>query len=188
MIALPPEFILPQDGHDKQDCERAAGKRWLEKHAKQVAPLRVTLLGDDLYSNQPLCKLALENGGNFLFVCKPDSHATLYERVAFWQANDAIKELETRHRQSRFTEITMYRYMNEVLLRGGPGPWPSIGWSHLVNATTGEQLYHNSFITNHRLSADNVAQVAQAGRGRWKVESAPQAHRKEAWYKLRNWA
>ena len=28
VIALPPEFIMPQDGHDKQDCERVAGKRW----------------------------------------------------------------------------------------------------------------------------------------------------------------
>jgi hypothetical protein len=58
VIALPPEFILPQDGHDKQDCERVAGKRWIDKHAKRVAPYGVTLLGDDLYRNQPLCKLA----------------------------------------------------------------------------------------------------------------------------------
>jgi hypothetical protein len=55
--ALPPEYIMPQDGHAKQDCERAAGKRWLSKHAAQVAPHGVTLLGDDLYSNQPLCAL-----------------------------------------------------------------------------------------------------------------------------------
>jgi hypothetical protein len=27
------------------------------------------------------------------------------------------------------------------------------------------------FITNHRLSAENVAQVAHAGRGRWKIEN-----------------
>jgi hypothetical protein len=33
VIALPPEYIMPQDGHTKQDCERAAGKRWLSKHA-----------------------------------------------------------------------------------------------------------------------------------------------------------
>jgi hypothetical protein len=37
-IALPPEDIRPQDGHAKQDCERAAGKRWLAKHAAPVAP------------------------------------------------------------------------------------------------------------------------------------------------------
>ena len=54
VIALPPEFIMPQDGHDKQDCERVAGKRWIDTHAEQVAPSGVTLLGDDLYSNQPL--------------------------------------------------------------------------------------------------------------------------------------
>src|SRR5712691_4516304 len=37
VIALPPEYIMPQDGHAKQDCERAAGKRWLSKYAKAVA-------------------------------------------------------------------------------------------------------------------------------------------------------
>ena len=41
----------------------------------------------------------------------------------------------------------------------------------VVNAKTGEQRYHNSFITNHRLSADNIVAVAQAGRGRWKIEN-----------------
>ena len=29
VIALSPEFITPQDGHDKQDCETAAAKRWV---------------------------------------------------------------------------------------------------------------------------------------------------------------
>jgi hypothetical protein len=59
-----------------------------------------------------------------------------------------------------------------VLLRGGDDA-VSVNWFELtsVNAKTGEQLYHNSFITNHRLSADNVAEVAQAGRGRWKIEN-----------------
>jgi hypothetical protein len=41
----------------------------------------------------------------------------------------------------------------------------------VANAKTGEQLYYNTFITNHLLSPDNVAQVAQAGRGRWKSEN-----------------
>ena len=81
---------MPQDGHIKQDCERAAGKRWLAKHAKQIAPHGVTLLGDDLYSDQPLCELVLQQRCNFIFTCKPDSHPKFYERLAFWQANDAM--------------------------------------------------------------------------------------------------
>lgn len=32
VLALEPEFIVPQDGHDKQDCELQAAKRWLEQH------------------------------------------------------------------------------------------------------------------------------------------------------------
>jgi hypothetical protein len=49
----------------------------------------------------------------------------------------------------------------------------SINWFEItvVNAKTGAQLYHNSFITPHRLHATNVAEVAQAGRGRWKSEN-----------------
>lgn len=29
VLCLEPEFVLPQDGHEKQDCETAAAKRWL---------------------------------------------------------------------------------------------------------------------------------------------------------------
>ena len=111
VIALPPEYIMPQDGHAKQDCERAAGTRWMRKHAEQVASHGVTLLGDDLYSNQPFCTLVLHHRFNFILTCKPDSHATLYERLAFWQANDGITERAGRHWNGRFTEVTMVRHI-----------------------------------------------------------------------------
>ena len=172
VIALPPEYIMPQDGQAKQDCEQEAGKRWISKAAKVVAPQQVTLLGDDLYSKQPFCALALQHGVHFILTCKPDSHATLSERLAFWQANDGIAALERRHWNGRFTEVRLYRYINDVRLRDGHDAL-SINWFEItvVKAKTGEQLYHNSFITNHRLHADNVADVAQAGRGRWKIEN-----------------
>jgi hypothetical protein len=172
VLALPPEYIMPQDGHVKQDCERAAGKRWLAKHAKQMAPHGVTFLGDDLYSNQPFCEVVLQHRFHCIFTCKPDSHPTLYERIAFWQANDAMAEREVHHWNGRFTEVTMVRYLNDVLLRSGDDAL-SVNWFTItvVNAKTGEQLYHNSCITNHRLTAANVVDVAQAGRGRWKIEN-----------------
>jgi len=172
VIALPPEYIMPQDGHDKQDCEQMAGKRWIRQHAHAIAPQHVTLLGDDLYSKQPLCALALAKGFNFILVCKPDSHPKLYKRVAFWQANDGITTCERRHWNGRFPEVSMYRWLHDVLLLDGKETL-AVNWFELtvVNATTGAQLYHNSFITNHRVTADNVAEVAQAGRGRWKIEN-----------------
>jgi len=172
VIALPPEYIMPQDGHAKQDCEQVAGKRWIRQHADAIAPHQVTLLGDDLYSKQPFCALALDKGFNFILVCKPDSHPKLYERLAFWQAQDGMTACERRRWNGRFTEVMMYRFSNDVLLQDGKKAL-SVNWFEItvVNAKTGEQLYHNSWITNHRITTDNVAELAQAGRGRWKIEN-----------------
>jgi hypothetical protein len=172
VIALAPEYIMPQDGHAKQDCEQAAGKRWITHHATTLVPHHVTLLGDDLYSKEPFCSLALHHGFNFILVCKPDSHPKFYERLAFWQAQDVMVQCEQRRRNGPVTEVAIYRFVNDVLLQDGQQTL-SVNWVEItvVNAKTGAQLYYNTFITNHRLSAQNVAQVAQAGRGRWKIEN-----------------
>ena len=81
-----------------------------------------------------------------------------------------MAERAVHHWNGRFTEVTMVRYLNDVLLRRGDDAW-SVNWFAItvVNAKTGEQLYHNSCITNHRLTADNVVDVAQSGRGRGKI-------------------
>jgi hypothetical protein len=35
----------------------------------------------------------------------------------------------------------------------------------------GKQLYRNAFVTNHAVTADNVAALVEAGRARWEVEN-----------------
>jgi len=42
-ISLAPEFITPQDGKDKQDCETNAGKRWLDQYGERYAKMGVTI-------------------------------------------------------------------------------------------------------------------------------------------------
>jgi len=63
VICLPPEFVEPQDGHAKQDCETTAAKRWFAAYGNRYAALGATFLGDDLYSRQPLCEQVLALGG-----------------------------------------------------------------------------------------------------------------------------
>jgi hypothetical protein len=169
VIAFAPAYIMPQDGHAQQDCEQAAGKRWMTQPAATLVPHHVTLLGDDLYSKAPFCALALHQGFHCILVCKPDSHPKLDERLAFWQAQGAITQCEQRRRQGRVTEVAIYRFINEVLRQGGKHAL-AVHWVEMtgVNAKTGAQLYDNTFITTHRLSK---ATVAQAGRGRWKIEN-----------------
>ena len=47
VVPLEPEFIVPQDGHDKQDCESRAVRRWLERHGQRYARLKPVYLGPD---------------------------------------------------------------------------------------------------------------------------------------------
>lgn len=48
VVPMVPEFIVPQDGTNKQDCEIAAAKRWLSQHAETYRSMAITVLGDDL--------------------------------------------------------------------------------------------------------------------------------------------
>ena len=70
VLPLMPEFITPQDGAEKQDCERNAAKRWLSAHGKRVPDLRPVYLGDALFSCQPLAEAVLATDADFLFVCR----------------------------------------------------------------------------------------------------------------------
>lgn len=171
VIALEPEFITPQDGHDKQDCENAAAKRWLAQHGTRYRALGVTVLGDDLYSRQSLCEAIVEQGLNFVLVCKPTSHKTLYEWVAGLETTGGVHTLTQTRRRGKKTETDTYRFVSQVPLRDGDDAL-QVNWCELTTTRAdGRVIYNNAFATNHPVTADNVADIVKAGRTRWKVEN-----------------
>lgn len=166
-VPLEPEFITPQDGHDKQDCESRAVRRWLVKHGARYARFRPIWLGDDLFSRQPICEAVLETGGHFLFVCKPDSHKAIEE----FRTGIVMDTLTKRVRQGKQSVTHKYQWMTGVPLRGDQKAI-TVNWLmiEILNAT-GEVTYRNSFITDLAVNADNVADLAAGGRARWKIEN-----------------
>jgi hypothetical protein len=172
VLPLAPEIISPQDGHDKQDCENAAAKRWLDRWGSLCKTLGgVTLLGDDLYSKQTLCRPMQKAGLNFILVCKPTSHPWLADWI---RTCDPQKDLHgSRQRvwdgRRHLTHIT--RWINGVPLTSDPDSL-QLNWVELVVLDEkGKETYHNSWVTTHLLSADNVEPIIQAGRCRWKIEN-----------------
>ena len=171
VIPLEPEFILPQDGHDKQDCESAAAKRWIAAYAERYRELDVTLLGDDLYSRQPLCEQVLRAGLNFIFVCKPSSHPTLYEWVDSLQRSGALHTLELTRRKGKKVFTDSYRFAAQLPLRSSEDAL-EVNWCELVTTDAeGKTIYRNGWVTRHAIDAGNVAHIVAAGRARWKVEN-----------------
>jgi hypothetical protein len=172
VISLPPEFITPQDGSEKQDCEQNAAKRWIATHASWFEGQTITLLGDDLYSRQPMVEHSLEHNCNFIFVCLPTSHTALYEWLAFLEANGEVKTTQQRHWNGRYFAIRDYRYLNQVPLREQQ-PALLVNWCEVIvkRESDGQLLYHNSWITNHWLTPQRVILVCAAGRSRWRTEN-----------------
>ncbi len=171
VIPLIPEFIIPQDGHNKQDCENAAAKRWIQNYGKEYSKMKVTISGDDLYSKQPICQWLLEAGFGFILVCKPDSHKTLYEWVELLEEGIDRRTVVVRRWNGRFREIYTYRYGNHVPLRDSEDTlW--VNWFEItISKEDGEIIYKNGFITNHKITDKNVEDLALCGRARWKVEN-----------------
>ena len=79
----------------------------------KYSPLRITVLGDDLYSRQPLCQMLLEQKCNFILVCRPESHQTLYEHLEGIKLPTVI----TTRWTGKLTETSTYRYLNQVPLK-----------------------------------------------------------------------
>ena len=166
VLPLEPEFITPQDGHDKQDCENAAIKRWLAAHGPQYARLKPVYLGDDLMSRQPICEVVQRLGANFIFTAKPSSHKTLYE----WIEGAELPIFNNKVNKGRTFVTHRYRWIEGVPLRDGKDAI-HVNWFEIEIIKAGKVTYRNSFITNLPVDEDNVAELAQSGRARWKIEN-----------------
>ena len=171
VVALPPHFVQPQDGHDKQDCELAASARWLGQYGAHYAQWGVTFLGDDLYCHQPHCERVLALHAHFLFTCKPESHATLYEWVADLSRNERVTTVVRTRRTGKKVFSDTWRYVNQVPLRNSDDAL-MVNWCELVTMDAdGKVLFRNAWATSHHITDDNVAEMATAGRARWKIEN-----------------
>jgi len=171
VIALAPEFISPQDGAEKQDCENAAAKRWIARWGPQYAKLGVTILGDDLYCKQPVCELLLAHKLNFILTCKPSSHPWLSEWLGIADPVEDLHEFSLKVWTGKEQHTYTYRYANQVPLKDGEKAL-QVNWAELIITNQkGEQIYRNSFATNHLITRENVEALVAAGRCRWKIEN-----------------
>ncbi len=173
VIPLIPEDITPQDGKGKQDCEREAAKRWLKGNGRQYATLGITIVGDDLYSCQPICQAIVDAGMHCILTCKRESHPALYEWVDRLEAGRDKDALVTKRWTGTYHEATTYHWANHVPLKDGKDClW--VNWCEITvtKEETEKTLYHNAFVTEREeITRDNVGIIALSGRTRWKVEN-----------------
>ncbi|CCQ52373.1 hypothetical protein CWATWH8502_2109 [Crocosphaera watsonii WH 8502] len=74
-------------------------------------------MGDDIYSRQPICELAIKQGYNFIFVALASSHKSLYEWLEFLENSGEVVKEQVRKYQKNKLLYYRYKYVNNVPLR-----------------------------------------------------------------------
>ena len=167
VVPLFPEFIAPQDGAEKQDCERNAVKRWHGKHGERLRPLRPVYLGDDLFACQPIVKMLADSGDDFIFTAKQTSHKALYD---FIDGAEPERHVETI-RKGKAVETRRYRWIEGVPLRDGKDA-ALVNWIGFeIFDRNGRVKYSIAWVTSLPVNQHSVAEIAACGRARWKIEN-----------------
>jgi hypothetical protein len=180
---LDAEAVANEDGNEKQDCEINAAKRLLPRLRQEHPHLPLLLTADDLYSRAPFVALCQEYGFSYVLVAKPDSHKEMMEWVeeieqlgggqrGQWVEGPACKRRSFEYRITKQVPLNSERRIDVNYFE----VWEK--------NKVGKVVYHNSFITDVEVSAENVADLVGIGRAKWKIENEQFNVQKNQGYEL----
>jgi hypothetical protein len=182
VIPFCPEPILKQDGHDKNDCERNASRRFLIKFREDHPQLKIIVIQDAIAASVPYIQDLKNFQMSYILGVKPGSHDTLFKgletqqkmgNVHHFEQSEIIGEKVKKKRTHRF------RYANNVLLSGTDTSltvnfleyWEETVWQDPKGRGEKRTLVHFSWITDFELKQNNLMKIMRGGRARWKIEN-----------------
>jgi len=178
VIALAPEPIIKQDGTSKNDCERNAAKRLLEKLKTDHPDLPLIITEDALSPNAPHISELKRHDFRFILGVKEGDHKFLFSSV---QEKKLAGET-TKFEIEKDGVIHRFHYINSV-------PLNESNQDLLVNfleywEIKGTETKYFSWVTDIEISTTNVYWLMKGGRARWKIENETFNTLKNQGYKL----
>ena len=168
VIPLAPEMIIKQDGSSKNDCERNAAKRFLQKVRQDHPRLGLIVIEDGLSSNAPHIKELQSVDMHYILGAKEGDHPLLFQNLA--AAAKSGEAMEFRMADDKNPKIThRFRFLNNT----------SLNQSNLdlkVNVLeyweeSDNKTLHFAWVTDFTITKDNAYILMRGGRARWKIEN-----------------
>lgn len=168
VIPLPPQMVTPQDGDNKNDCERNAVRRWLPKFRQDHPYLKIIVTEDALSSNAPHIEDLHKHNMHYILGVKPGSHDYLYSHVCSAYANGKMIEVSITDPNNP-KKLHLFHFINGLPLnKSNPDLLVNfIGYKEI----TPENNKSFDWITDFEITHDNLWEIMQAGRARWKIEN-----------------
>lgn len=167
VIPLAPEFIRNTDGTTVQDCESKAGKRLLGKIRGSHRQLPAIIVADSLYSNQPFIEELTSKRFSFILAAKPSDHKSLYQDIEGMRTGKLLDRLQYTDRRGRTHH---YEWINGVALNSRLDS-PQVNFLEYRLIRDAKTTYHSAWVSDLPISEQNVQQIVQGGRSRWKIEN-----------------
>jgi hypothetical protein len=168
VIPLAPEPIQRQDGQCKNDCERNAARRWLKRFRREHPHLPVIITEDGLSRNAPHIRDLEAARCHYLLGVKRGDHEYLFEQVS---QRLEVNEAEFAEEVDAGTgTIRSYAFLEGLSLNEA-NQEVRVNFLHCVECTAQGEDREWSWVTDLRLTANNMAQGGRGGRARWRIEN-----------------
>ena len=168
VIPLMPEPIIKQDGSVKNDCERNAAHRWLEKLRQDRPYLKVIVVEDALSSNAPHLRDLRKAKAHFILGVKPGDHTFLFRHI---READEANRTPTLTQFNPQTGILHHFRWHISLALNESNPNELVNVLEYWEVHPDGKLQHFSWITDLRLTPETVYPIMRGGRARWKIEN-----------------
>lgn len=183
VIPLNPEMIIKQDGNEKNDCERNASKRFLEKFRREHPHLKTIIVEDALASNAPHIRELQKNNCRFVLGVKSEGNKFLFDHIEKAQKENLgdviefeIEKIITHNpkgqKRKKPKKVThRFRFMNNIPLNES-NPEVSVNFLDYWEHDEENKIHkHFSWVTDFEINKNNCNKLMRVGRSRWKIEN-----------------
>jgi len=176
VIPLAPEPIIKQDGNNKNDCERNASKRLLQKIRDEHPHWKLIVVEDGLASNAPHIRQLKRLNMRFLLGAKPDDHEHLFEEVSQAEAAGRVTTLRWIDDTKKEAVQCEIRFAHHLPLNKSNADLRVNFLQHTESTPDGSSHKRItgkrfSWVTDLAITPENVRHLVRGGRARWKIEN-----------------
>lgn len=158
-----PEPISKPDGSTKNDCEQNAFRRFLEHFKREHPRLKVIFTSDALSAKAPYIRPILDMGAHFIIGVNPGGNSSLFQWLKGIELNTHVVKTKK--------EILELKFYNKIPLNDSNHDLEVNFIDCVVRNLQGKIIGHFSWITDIAVTKENVHQLSQGGRARWKIEN-----------------
>lgn len=175
-ISLGTEWIEnPDSEYDKQDCELKAFVRLAEKLKKSFPRLPICIVGDGLYPNETVFEICKSNSWEWIFSFKEGNLTSVWEEVESLQKlqegnlkiiKSRIIQKDDENKNVEKELITVYSWVDSIDYREY-----QVHWIKIIETVDEEVRHEFVYLSSLRPSYQSVAEIADNGRLRFKIEN-----------------